>query len=68
MKEVEIGRGEKRSQSKKLAGGRVEIRLSNERLGWRYTGNKGQRNLLGGYIVSLRHVADIGTLVAQNWG
>lgn len=48
--------------------GRVEIRFPNERLGWRYTGNKGQRNSLGGYIVSLRHVADMGILVAQKWG
>lgn len=29
MKEVGNGRGEKRSQSKKLAWGRVQIRLSN---------------------------------------
>lgn len=46
------------------------MRLSkkSERLRRGQTGNKGQRNALGGYVVSPGHVAGVGTLAAQKWG
>ena len=45
----------------------MKLSKKNERLGRGQTKNKRQRNIFGGYVVSLGYVAGIGTLAVQKW-